>query len=42
MKNFYGKTLTLPPLSDGSYVITSDILNTQKHCYRQHVSQFYY
>ena len=28
-EEFYGKTLTLPPLSDGSYVITSDILNTQ-------------
>jgi hypothetical protein len=28
-EEFYGKTLILPPLSDGSYVITSDILNTQ-------------
>lgn len=28
-EEFYGKTVTLPPLSDGSYVITSDILNTQ-------------
>ncbi|UYB60123.1 Ig-like domain-containing protein (plasmid) [Klebsiella michiganensis] len=28
-EEFYGKTITLPPLSDGLYTITSDILNTQ-------------
>lgn len=28
-EEFYGKTITLPPLSDGNYVITSEILNTQ-------------
>lgn len=28
-EEFYGKTITLPPLGDGSYTISSDILNTQ-------------
>ncbi|MEQ0009482.1 Ig-like domain-containing protein [Klebsiella sp. GG_Kp146] len=28
-EEFYGKKLTLPPLSDGLYTITSEILNTQ-------------
>ena len=28
-EEFYGKVITLPPLSDGLYTITSEILNTQ-------------
>lgn len=28
-EEFYGKTVTLPPLSDGTYFVTSDILNTE-------------
>jgi hypothetical protein len=28
-EEFYGKVITMPPLSDGLYTITSEILNTQ-------------